>query len=121
MELENIVFSLQQDVKELFGRMGKVEDKASGAWKTINETHERMKRIEHRMDRVEEKLDSLEVDVKDLKSTQRSITKTLKTLSFLVGVMVVISIGVFVYIWRHDAELAKSIITLGTLVTKGIA
>ena len=121
MDLDQRVFALEQNVTKLFDRMGKVEDKASGAWKTITETHDRMGRMERRMDKMESKLDSLEVDVKDLKTTVKGISKSVKVLAVLIGIVSVISLGFFVYIWRHDAELAKSIVSLGTLIGKALA
>ena len=106
-DLQQRVFRAEKDITILYDRMGKVEDKASSAWKTINE--------------VKNTVHELVEDVKDLKVSQKGINRSVKRLSVLVGVLTVVSIFFFIYIWRHDAELAKSIVTLGTLVGNAIA
>jgi len=105
---------IEGKLPEIFDRLGKVEDKAAGAWNTIREINNRMNSIEKRMETVES-------DVKQIKSEQGSMTKMLKALVVMVSIMGVICIGFFVYIWRHDAELAKSILTLGSTIGKIVA
>jgi len=114
MDLEQRVFTLETDIKHLFDRMGKVEDKAASAWNTIRE-------VNQRMDKIEKRMETVEADVKQIKSEQGSMSKMLKALVIMVSIMGVICVGFFVYIWRHDAELAKSILTLGTTIGKIVA
>lgn len=104
---ETRLINAEQDIKRLFDRMGKVEDKASSAWKTINE--------------VKEDVRELKEDMKEMKVGQAKQGKILKTLCVVMCVLVVIVGGFFVYIWRHDTELAKSILTLGTTIGKLVA
>lgn len=105
---------LEASIEALSSRMGKTEDKASGAWKSIQD-------ISGRMGKLEERMESLEADMKTVKSEQQSIGKSIRLLIVMVAIMGVISIGFFVYIWRHDADLAKSILTLGTTIGKIVA
>lgn len=112
--LEARVQRLESDVTRMADRLGKVEDKASGAWKTINE-------VNQRMDRMETKVDNLERDVKDLKVSQGTINKSIKVLIGVVSALGIVVAGFLVYIWKHDAELAKSILSLGAMVGKIIA
>lgn len=114
MDLEQRVFTLETDIKHLFDRMGKVEDKAASAWNTIREVNQRMDKIEKRMETVES-------DVKQIKSEQAGMSKKLTSIVVILSVLGVICIGFFVYIWKHDAELAKSILTLGTTIGKIVA
>ena len=114
MDLEQRVLIVEQDVKNLLDRMGKVEDKAAGAWNTIREVNQRMDKIERRMETVE-------ADVKQIKSEQQSINKSLKVLIGLVAGLGVIVAGFLVYIWKHDAELAQSILGLGSMIGKIVA
>ena len=114
MDLEQRVFALETDIKHLFDRMGKVEDKAASAWNTIRE-------VNQRMDKIEERMETVEADVKQIKSEQGSMSRMLKVLIVMMSVIGVICVGFFVYIWRHDAELAKSILTLGTTIGKIVA
>ena len=60
-------------------------------------------------------------DVKIVKSQQGGINRKLKILLAVVSVLSVISVGFFVYIWKHDAELAKSILALGSTIAKTVA
>ena len=100
--LETRVMNLEQNQIKLFDRMGKVEDKASAAWKMINEVKEDVKELKE--------------DMKEMKLAQIKQGKVLKILCVVMCVLTVIVGGFFVYIWRHDAELAKSILSLGTTI-----
>ena len=128
MDYEQKLHDFELKLLNVFERLGKVEDKASGAWKTIAEVNNRMDQMEHRIRKVEEGISSLQdenkvikEDVKIVKVQQNGINKKLKVLIGVVSVLSVISLGFFVYIWRHDAELAKSILSLGTTVVKTVA
>ena len=105
--LETRVMNLEQNQIKLFDRMGKVEDKASAAWKMINEVKEDVKELKE--------------DMKEMKLAQAKQGKVLKTLCIVMCVLTVIVGGFFVYIWRHDAELAKSILSLGTTIGSIVA
>lgn len=114
MDIDTRVDRLEQQYTAVIDRLSKVEDKSAGAWNTIRE-------INGRMDKLEKRMETMEADVKQVKSEQLSINKSLKMLCGIVGVLCVISIGFFVYIWRHDAELAKSILSLGSAVANIVA
>lgn len=100
---------LEASVESLSLRLGKTEDKASGAWNTIRE-------INSRMDKVEKRMETVEADVKQIKSEQASMNKSLKVLIGVVAGLCVIVGGFLVYVWKHDAELAKSILGLGSMI-----
>lgn len=71
MDSDTRLYNCERDIKDIVDRLGKVEDKASGAWKTIAE-------VNSRMDKVEQKVDSLERDVKELKVGQQQTNKYMK-------------------------------------------
>lgn len=128
MDLEERVHEIEKNQLDIYARLGKVEDKASGAWKTIAEVNNRMDQMEHRIGKVEEGISHLQdenkvikEDVKIVKSQQGGINRKLKILIAVVSVLSVISVGFFVYIWKHDAELAKSILALGSTIAKTVA
>ena len=105
---------LESSVESLSLRLGKTEDKASGAWNTIRE-------INGRMDKMEKRIETMEADVKQIKSEQASMNKSLKVLIGVVAGLCVIVGGFLVYIWKHDADLAKSILGLGSMIGQIIA
>lgn len=111
---EERIQRLEQSVESLSSRMGKTEDKASGAWKTIQE-------INGRMDKMEKRMENVEADVKQIKSEQASINKSLKILIGVVTGLCIVVGGFLVYIWKHDAELAQSILGLGSMIGKIVA
>ena len=106
---EERLLRLEKSVESLSLSFGETKYKANGAWKSIQE-------INGRMEKIEERMKSLEADMKTVKSEQQSIGKSVKALIVMVAIIGVISIGFFVYIWRHDADLAKSILSLGTTI-----
>lgn len=111
---EHRLFEAEKSIKELYYRMGNVEDEAKGAWNTIREVNKHMEEMDKR-------IDNLEKDVKDVKVNINKSNKTLKALVIVMSVLTVIVGGFFIYIWKHDAELAKSILTLGTTIGKLVA
>lgn len=116
LQLQNIETRLQRleaDSFVMHDRMGKVEDKASAAWKTINEVNTKVQNIEA-------KVNTMEKDIKELKVSQSQNGKDLKWIKWLVIFSSAISVLFFVYIWRHDADLAKSILALGSTVATAI-
>ena len=114
LQHEARIQSLEQFRAEFSARMGKVEDKSDGAWHTIRE-------INGRMDKLEERMKRLEADVKQVKSTQESINRSLKILIGVVTGLGIIVAGFLVYIWKHDAQLAQSILGLGSMIGKIVA
>lgn len=112
--LDKRVGRLEESNISLHDRMGKVEDKASSAWKHINEVHDRMNRIEN-------KVEGLEKDIKEVKIVQDKSAKTLKGLLVCSAVLCVICASFFLYIWRNDAELAKMVLSFGAQVGTGLA
>lgn len=115
MDIEDRVFALEQNQVKLFDRMGKVEDKASAAWKQIIDLNERMDR---RMDKLEKEVDGIKQDLKEVKVSQNKLNKSIKSLIWVVGGLCVVTVAFLIYMWKHDAELVKNILTLGTAVGK---
>jgi len=121
MDTERIIENLEQRVQKLednqtslFDRMGKVEDKTDSAWHTLRETKGEITTLR-------KEVDELKSDVKEMKSEQAGMSKKLTAIMVILSVLGVICVGFFVYIWKHDAELAKSILTLGTTIGKIVA
>ena len=116
MDIERIIENLEQRVQKLednqtflFDRMGKVEDKTDSAWHTLRETKGEIATLK-------QEVEELKADVKQMKSEQASMSRKLTAIMVILSVLGVICLGFFVYIWRHDTELAKSILTLGTTI-----
>ena len=70
-DTESRLYNVERDIKNIVDRLGKVEDKASGAWNTIRE-------INGRMDKIEAKVETMEKDVKELKIGQDKLHETVK-------------------------------------------
>ena len=121
------IANLESQMADVRERLGKVEEKAGSAWHTIREVREDVVNLSKQMDamktnvsQIAAKQDSMEGDLKQIKIEQKGINRSLKVLIGVVAFLSVICLGFFVYIWKHDAELAKSILTLGTTVSKAI-
>lgn len=124
MDIEAVIHDIQKDLITVHDRLGKVEDKAAGAWNTIREINADVSRLREdvkglRRDLVSltDRFTKMEADVKEQKQTIKTMSVLVKV---LIGISVftsVVSIGFFIYIWRHDAELAKGLLTLGSAVT----
>lgn len=107
--LEDRIRDLERNQNTLFDRMGKVEDKTDSAWHTLRETKGEITTLR-------QEVDELKADVKQMKSEQEGMSKKLTAVIIILSVIGAISVGFFVYIWKHDADLAKSILSLGTTI-----
>ncbi len=112
--LEERIRDLERNQTTLFDRMGKVEDKTDSAWHTLRETKGDIATLR-------QEVKELKADVKQMKSEQAGMSKKLTAIMVILSVLGVICLGFFVYIWRHDAELAKSILTLGSTIGSIVA
>lgn len=121
MDYEQKLHDFELKLLNVFERLGKVEDKASGAWNTIREVNGRMSKLEDTVLQLKNEQQVIKENVTIMKQQQAGINKTLKVLVGVVCFLCVICIGFFIYIWKHDAELAKSILTLGSTITKTVA
>lgn len=128
MELDDRMWHCEQDIKNIVDRLGKVEDKSSSAWKTINKVNSDVEGLTQEMNAVKKNVSDLsarftkmEVDMKEQKIAVNSIQKLLKIIAVLLVFMIIISVVFFVYIWKNDAELAKGILTLGGTVSKTLS
>ena len=125
---ETRIQRLEQSVESLCSRMGKVEDKAEGAWKTIRETKEdvgdlydKVDELDRNMKTMMEKQNVLETDMKIVKSEQADIHKTLKVMTGGLIFLGVITTAFLIFMWRKDAALVKEILSFGALVTSTVA
>lgn len=119
---------LEASVESLSLRLGKTEDKASGAWNTIRETKEDVGDLYDKVDELEKHVKALvtrqatmETDVKIVKSEQAGIAKTLKWLTGGVIFLGIITGAFLFFMYRKDAALVKEILSFGAVVTTAIA
>ena len=103
MDIDSRVYQCERDIKDIVDRLGKVEDKASGAWNTIRE-------INGRMDKIETKVDSLEVDVKEIKATQNDTNRKLKWIIRGLVVVGVIILTVGVIELKNGSDLPSKVV-----------
>ena len=118
----------ETDIKNIYDRLGKVEDKSSGAWKTIGEQRSELSQVKQEISdlrtdigALNDRIGGLEVDMKEQKIASKDNKRMLKAIIILLAVYGVIAVGFFIYIWRHDADLAKGLLTLGITVGGAIA
>jgi len=119
---------LEASVETISGRLGKVEDKASSAWKMINDVkddvgdlYDKVEEMDCNLKAMMEKQTVLETDVKIVKSEQAGIAKTLKWLTGGVIFLGIITGAFLFFMWRKDAALVKEILSFGALVTTAVA
>ena len=125
MELSDRVWKCEQDIASILDRLGTVENKSAGAWRTIAEVNSDVKTLRAEIGSVKKDVETLrdrfgkmEIDMKENKSTMASMLKLMRIMMVVLVFVAAISIGFFAYIWKHDAELAKSILALGSTVSK---
>lgn len=127
VDLDTRVFQCEKDIKDLIAKYSAVEDKVKGAWKTIGEVNVEVGNLRTEIGQVKKDVETLqkrftnmEIDMKETKTTMTSMLRLIKIMMIVLIFVGAISIGFFVYIWKHDAELATSILTLGSAMSKAL-
>lgn len=101
MDIEQRVYNLERDNAEFRDRLGKVEDKASAAWKSINETREDVGDLYDKIDELTKDVQeikkaqtNMEVDVKEIKTKQEGMLTSIKLLRnclIIVGAVIMVT------------------------------
>lgn len=124
---ETRIQDLEAAARDHEGRLGKVEDKTDSAWHRIRETQQDISKLDAKVDELDKNVKDVQKglvivneDVKVMKSQQRSDSIKMKVIILLVSVSLVISVGFFIYIWKHDRELAKELLTFGMTAAKTV-
>ena len=104
---ETRILDLEVTCRDHEGKIAKLDDKTESAWHRIRETQQ-------------EGLVVVNEDVKVMKSQQKSDSLKMKVIILIVSVSLVISIGFFIYIWRHDRELAKELLSFGMTAARTV-
>lgn len=134
MDIDDILKSHETRIQDLevasrdhAGRIAKVEDKTDSAWHRIRETQQDISRLNDKVDELDKNVKDVQKglvvvneDVKVMKSQQKSDSLKMKVIILIVSVSLVISIGFFIYIWRHDRELAKELLSFGMTAARTV-
>lgn len=133
--------SLEESSRKHEGLISAAEDKASSAWKTIVKVQEdvgdifdKMEEMDNnvktvmvnqastdkRMDNMETKMNGIYEDSVVAKSNRKLGLLLLKILLGGVGVVLLINIAMLIYLWTHNPELAKEIVSFGKTAVEAI-
>lgn len=134
MDIDDILKSHETRIQDLevtsrdhAGRIAKVEDKTDSAWHRIRETQQDIHKLNEKVDELDKNVKDVQKglvvvneDVKVMKSQQKSDSLKMKVIILIVSVSLVISVGFFIYIWRHDRDLAKELLSFGMAAAKTV-
>ena len=138
---EERIRSLEEASRKHEGLILAAEDKASGAWKTIA-------KVQDDLGDLYDKVDELDQNVKTIMASQSNIDKSLekvdtmaskinednvvaksqqkvsgfllKILLILVAILVLFNVIFFVYVWTHDPELAREMLSFGKTAVQAV-
>lgn len=124
---ETRILDLEVTSRDHEGKIAKLDDKAESAWHRIRETQQDISRLNDKVDELDKNVKDVQKglvvvneDVKVMKSQQKSDSLKMKVIILIVSVSLVISIGFFIYIWRHDRELAKELLSFGMTAARTV-
>ena len=119
MDTDVRLYNLERDNAEIRDRLGKVEDKASNAWKSINEVKEdvgnlydKVEELDRNVKEVISRQTNMEVDMKTIKAEQTETGETLKKMKkWLAGItLVVIVAGIVMY--KKGSDIPAQVVEL---------
>lgn len=138
---EERIQKLEEASRKHEGLISAAEDKASSAWKTIvkvqedvgdifdkmDEMDKNVKTVmfnqastDKRMDNMETKMNVIYEDSVVAKSNRKLGLLLLKILLIAVGVVLIMNIAFLIYMWTHNPELAKEIVSFGKSAVEAI-
>jgi len=138
---EERIHSLEESSRRHEGLILAAEDKASSAWKTISEVKNEVADLSDKVEELDNnvrtvmttqedanrRLGSVETMTKKInednvvaKNRQKVSILILKIILALVVFLAVVNVIFFVYIWNHDRELAKELLSFGASTMKVI-
>ena len=118
MAHEERLQKLEETTRRHEGLILAAEDKASNAWKSINEVKQDVGDLYDKVEELDKKMDNMNTDMKIMKTEQQRGSKKTNILIGLSGVTIIICVAFFVYLARHDSALAKEILTFGAATMK---
>ena len=145
---EERIRGLENTARKHEGDIAKLADKTESAWHTIRETKDDVTKISTKVDELDKNVktildtqaatdkriekiedgmaaiqkDNAEIkqDSKISKSQQKFAIVILKIILAVVAFLAVANIIFFIYIWTHNSELAKEILSFGSDVVKTV-
>ena len=138
---EERIRSLEESSRKHEGLISAAEDKASSAWKTIvkvqedvgdifdkmDEMDKNVKTVmvnqastDKRMDNMETKMNVIYEDSVVAKSNRKLGLLLLKILLGGVAAVLIINIAFLIYMWTHNPELAKEVMSFGKAAVEAI-
>ena len=119
MDTDVRLYNLERDNAEIRDRLGKVEDKASNAWKSINEVKEdvgnlydKVEELDRNVKEVITRQTNMEVDMKTMKADQSDIHDILKKMKkWIAGIALIILVaGIVAY--KKGSDIPGKVVEL---------
>ena len=119
MDLETRVYEIEKDIKSIYDRLGKSENKAAGAWNEILDTNTRVGKMENRIEQICTEISDLKrdneqmkVDIKTVKASQDETHSEIKKMKkWIYGIAIIILVAGIVA-WKKGSDIPKQVLEL---------
>lgn len=94
MDVDTRLFTAEQDIKNIFDRLGKVENKAAGAWKAVIDTNADVADLRTEVKDLRKQVNEVKQDVKEIKLNMQTMFKLMKFIGFgvlFLGVVILVA------------------------------
>lgn len=112
-DLYDKIDELDRSVKAIMASQKNMDDR-------ISELEKQVREVDRRISKLEEQFQEMREDMKIVKSKQKVDSVILRVVLALLVFSVAVTIVFFIYIFRHDRELAKELLTFGATAVKTI-
>jgi len=112
-DLYDKIDELDRSVKAIMASQKNMDDR-------ISELEKQIRAVDARISSLEQKFQEMREDVKVVKSKQKVDSILLRVVLALLVFSIAVTFVFFIYIFRHDKDLAKELLTFGMTVTKTI-
>jgi len=94
MDVDTRLFTVEQDIKNIFDRLGKTENKAAGAWKAVIDTNADVADLRTEVKDLRKQVNEVKQDVKEIKLNMQTMFKLMKFIGFgvlFLGVVILVA------------------------------
>ena len=112
MDIDTRLFTAEQDIKNILDRLGKVENKAAGAWKAVIDTNADVADLRREVKDLRKEVEEVKKDMKETKIMVDTTNKTVKVIAWAVGFLAVAMVLAGIFAMKSGSDVPEKVVDL---------
>lgn len=110
MDVDTRLFTAEQDIKNIFDRLGKVENKAAGAWKAVVDANADIADLRTEVKDLRKEVNEVKQDVKEIKMNTATMYKAIKVLAWVVGALALAVVFAAIFASNNGSKVPEKVV-----------